>query len=98
MASTRTRALAGGTECFGGLLLIAGLGGRLAAIPLTITMTVAYLTAHRDAVHSLDDFVAQPPFPFLLTALVVFAFGPGMISIDGLLKRTVFRKRIQANP
>jgi putative oxidoreductase len=83
------------TECFGGLLLLAGLGGRLAAVPLTISMTVAYLTAHKDNIHSLDDFVHQDPFPFLFTTLVIFAFGPGLLSIDGLLKYTIFAKHIQ---
>jgi len=48
----------------------------------------------RDNVHNLDDFVAQAPFPFLLTALVIFAFGPGLLSIDGLLKYTIFAKHI----
>ena len=88
-------ALVACTECFGGLALLVGLGGRLAAVPLTISMTVAYLTAHKDNVHSLDDFVAQAPFPFLLTALIIFAFGPGLLSIDGLLKYTIFAKHIQ---
>jgi putative oxidoreductase len=88
-------ALAGGTECFGGLLLLAGLGGRLVALPLIFTMCVAYATAERDSLQNLDAFVRAAPFPFLLTALVVFAFGPGLVSIDGLLKYTVFRKRLQ---
>src|SRR5213594_796546 len=37
--------LAGGTECFGGLLLILGLGARLVSIPVAFTMVIAYLTA-----------------------------------------------------
>ena len=36
--------LAGATECFGGLLLLAGLCSRLISLPLTILLTVAYLT------------------------------------------------------
>ena len=39
---------AGITECVGGLLLLIGLGSRLAAIPLVVTMLVAYATAHRE--------------------------------------------------
>jgi len=85
--------LAGSTECFGGLLLLVGLASRVVSIPLAVTMIVAYLTAHKDNVHNLDDFVAQAPFPFLMTALIVLFFGAGIISIDGLLGCTVFKKK-----
>ena len=89
--------LAGSTECFGGALLVIGLASRVVSIPLTVTMVVAYLTAHKDNVHSLDDFVAQAPFPFLMTALIVLFFGAGIISVDGLLEHTVFKKRKQSS-
>jgi putative oxidoreductase len=83
--------LAGSTECFGGLLLLVGLGSRIVPIPLVFTMCVAYMTAHREAVEGIldnpDKFVTQPPFLFLLTALVVLAFGPGRFSLDALLAR-----------
>ena len=46
-------AMAGTTECVGGLLLLAGLASRLTAIPLIVTMIVAYLTADLDAVKSI---------------------------------------------
>ena len=42
--------LAGGTECFGGLLLLAGLGSRLVALPLIFVTIIAYLTAETDTV------------------------------------------------
>src|SRR5258708_2114334 len=35
--------MAGSTECFGGFLLLLGLGSRLVSITLAGTMTVAYL-------------------------------------------------------
>ncbi len=75
--------VASSTETFGGLLLLIGLASRLVSIPLSITMTVAYLTAHRPDIHSMDDFVKATPFPFLFTALTVFCFGPGLFSVDG---------------
>ena len=82
--------LAGSTELFGGLLLLLGLASRLVTIPLAITMTVAYLTADRDAVKDIfsdpDKFVTADPFLFLLTAVIVMAFGPGLFSIDRLIK------------
>lgn len=84
-------AAAAATECFGGLLLLVGLGSRLVAIPLAFTMVVAYATAHRDAAAAvfsdLGGFTSQAPFLFLLTSLIVLAFGPGAVSVDVFLAR-----------
>jgi len=81
--------LAGTVETFGSLLLMVGLASRLAAIPVTVTMIVAYLAADSDAITRMfsdpDKFVQAAPFPFLLAALVVLAFGPGRFSIDAVL-------------
>jgi putative oxidoreductase len=85
--------LAGATECFGGLLLIAGLCSRLISLPLTILLTVAYLTADLDKVKVLfsdtDKFLGADEFLFLFVVVLVFAFGPGKFSIDWLIKRRV---------
>jgi putative oxidoreductase len=79
----------GALECFGSLLLIIGCGSRLIALPIVITMVVAYLTADFPAVAGMlsdpDRFVKADPFPYLLAALVVLAFGPGKFSVDALL-------------
>ena len=88
--------LASCTECFGGLMLLAGLGGRLASVPLTITMVVAYLTAERPDIHSMDDFVKATPFPFLFTVLTVLCFGPGKLSLDGIIGCVLKRKGVVA--
>jgi len=83
--------LAGSTECFGGLLLLIGLGARLVSVPLAFTMVVAYLTADREALFGIfsdpDKFLAADPFLFLLTTLIILAFGPGAFSIDWLIAR-----------
>lgn len=88
--------MAGATECFGGLLLLVGLGSRLISVPLSITMMVAYATAHRDAVLGIftdpDTFLQQEPFLFLLTAVLVLAFGPGAFSLDTLVKKFVEKR------
>jgi putative oxidoreductase len=84
----RVNALAAAsTECLGGLLLLVGLGSRFAALALTFTMLVAYATAHRDSLGDLDQIVVQAPFPFLVASLVVLAFGPGAVSVDGWLAK-----------
>lgn len=79
-------AMAGATECLGGLLLIVGLWSRAAALALTFTMAVAYATADKEALSVLfsdpDKFTGAAPFLFLFAALLVLAFGPGAFSID----------------
>lgn len=86
LASTNAL-LVGLLECVGGLLLLLGLGGRTVALLLSGNMLVAYLTAHRAELGSLQGFVDAEPYPFLLAALLVLAFGPGRFSIDALLRR-----------
>jgi putative oxidoreductase len=86
----------GSLECFGSLLLIIGLGSRLLSLLIVISMAVAYLAADFEAVYSIfsdpDKFVKADPFPFLLTALIVLVFGPGLFSIDALMKRILHRR------
>jgi putative oxidoreductase len=82
-------AAAGATEAFGGLLLLAGLGARLASAALVGTMLVAYATAHRAELLGVfsnpDGFFGAPPFLFLYAAALVLVFGPGKLSADALI-------------
>lgn len=84
-------------ECVGGFCLLVGFASRLMAIPVAITMMVAYATAHRNALLGIFNepktFSEQAPFIFLLVALIVFAFGPGKWSIDYLIQRFIFKKQ-----
>src|SRR3984957_12733278 len=81
----------GSLECFGSLLLIVGLASRPLSLLISVSMIVAYITADFDALsHFLSDsdkFVKADPFPFLLTALIIYVFGPGEFSVDAVLKR-----------
>jgi putative oxidoreductase len=104
---TFNAALAGSAECFGGLCLLVGFCSRVFAVPLIITMMVAYWTAGHDAVINIfkdpDNFIAQDPFLFLLTAVIVFLFGPGWLSLDGAILairkyRTAKKKEATAQP
>jgi len=83
--------MAGGTECLGGGLLALGLYARFASVPLIATMLVAYATAEKEALSLImsdpDKFTSAAPFLFLLTAVIVLAFGPGTFSVDRLLNR-----------
>ena len=90
--------LAGTTETVCGFLLLVGFASRIITIPLIGTMLVAYLTAHTEQFYALWDpatstlFFKAPPFPYLFTCLVVLFFGPGRISIDGLIMWRLDRK------
>jgi putative oxidoreductase len=83
--------MAASTELFGGALILLGLGAYIVPIPVIFTMLVAYGTAHPDGLKSLldypniDPFLQAEPFMFLLTAVIVFLFGPGRLSVDYLL-------------
>jgi putative oxidoreductase len=83
--------MAGSTECVGGLLLLAGLFSRFTSLALICVMSVALWTAEREAVRHIfsdpDKFLATDPFLFLYAAVLVFAFGPGRISLDALVFR-----------
>ncbi len=85
-------------ECFGGLLLMVGLASRPLALMVAISMFVAYWTTEQEALTTFfsnsDNFVKAAPFPYLLTALIVLAFGPGLFSIDALLKRVIGGKTL----
>jgi putative oxidoreductase len=88
--------LASATECIGGLLLLAGLGSRLVALPLMFTMIIAYLTAESDKVKHIfsdpDKFVSADPFLYLLASVIILVFGPGVFSLDWLLAKRQRRK------
>lgn len=89
-------------ETFGSVLLIVGLASRLTAIPITVVMIVAYLTADFEAVSKFfsdpDKFVKADPFPFLFTALIILVFGPGKISLDAAIAKWLDRKRDSRSP
>jgi putative oxidoreductase len=77
---------AGGAEFFGGLLLIAGLLVRPAAVVLAITMLVAIITVHLQ--HGL--FMSNNGYEFGLALLVISIGlairGAGSLSLDKLLQ------------
>jgi putative oxidoreductase len=78
-------------EFVGGILLILGLAARLIAVPLTINMIMAYITADHDALMSIfsdpDKFYAAAPYTFLFASLVILIFGPGLFSVDAAISR-----------
>lgn len=82
---------AGTTECAGGVLLALGLFTRFASPALIAVMAVAYYTADREALVGIfrdpDKFTGADPFLFLFAAVIVFAFGPGRLSLDAAARK-----------
>ncbi len=85
-------------EVVGGLFLFFGFASRLISIPLIFIMGSVLSLAHREAFANMrflsepTALVHQAPYPFLLTAVLVFLFGPGRISIDAWIKRWAHRQ------
>jgi putative oxidoreductase len=81
--------MAGGAECFGGLLLLIGLFSRCAGLVVAFTMVVALVTAEPEALHAIfsnsDKFLKSDPLPYLVLGLLVWAFGPGKVSVDEMM-------------
>ena len=66
------------------IFIILGLGTRLAAIPLIITMAVAAFYAHAN-----DPFATkEKPILFLIIFVMLMVFGSGRYSIDRLMTKT----------
>lgn len=74
-----------------GIFLFFGFFSRIAAGCTAVIMFGAYIMAHPAQFFSFfrdpSYFFSAPSFSFLFASLVVFFFGPGMLSIDGLIKR-----------
>jgi len=79
--------LASTTELVCGGLLILGLGTRLAAVPLIITMIVAIRTALWDQVEGVSSLVGLLEFAYIALLLWLATHGAGPLSIDALLVR-----------
>ena len=65
--------LAAGTEFFGGILVLLGLGTRLASPPLAFTMVVAILTAKRGEITGLTALVGFEEWSYLVFFIGIVA-------------------------
>lgn len=91
-----TATFVAGFEFVGGILLIAGLASRLVGLMLFVDMTMAYITADREALFSfLKDpgkFYVADPYTFWFAALIILIFGPGLIALDTLVERWLIKQ------
>jgi putative oxidoreductase len=88
--------LVAGIELVGGLLLLAGLLTRVAALPLAGTMVVAILTAQRDQIHGLSDLTGLTEFTYIVLLVWLAVAGAGSLSLDALLGRLLAGRRARA--
>ncbi len=79
--------LASFTELVCGAFLVVGLGSRLAACPLVVTMVVAIVTAKKDDLHGVTDLVGFVEWTYLALLGVVAILGPGAASLDALVAK-----------
>ena len=83
MGSGLSLALATLAEVLCSILILIGLGTRLASIPLLITMLVAVLI-----VHATDPFAAQElGLLYLMGYVVLLLLGGGRFSLDAMLTK-----------
>jgi putative oxidoreductase len=96
--------IAGSTEVIGGGLLLIGLMSRLIAIPFTFNFIIAIVSVHlQDAHGSLGELMGKiwdnqdivlkdDAFPFMFVGLMVLIFGPGVFSLDYLIRRLMCKE------
>ncbi len=80
-------AMAGGTEFFGGLLLLVGLLTRPAAAAIAFTMAVAIVTAKMGAFFASNNGM-EYPLTLLLASLSLAMLGGGAFSVDRKLSQS----------
>ena len=79
------------TELVGGAAMLLGLGTRLVAVPLSVTMVVAILTAKRGELDSLTALVGFEEWAYLVFFVWLALTGAGPLSVDHLIARRLER-------
>lgn len=94
---TVSAALAIFAEVFCAALIVLGLGTRLAAVPLVITMAVAAFMFHGDDPLFMSAGKAKEPALIYLTAfLTLFFTGGGFLSLDRLIGMFLNDRKVRA--
>jgi putative oxidoreductase len=79
--------LVSGVEFFGGIFLLLGLLTRISAGALGVIMIVAVRAAQWDQIDSLETLLGFEEIMYLAIFLWLAIAGPGVISIDRLIKQ-----------
>lgn len=86
------------TELGGGLAMLLGLGTRLAAVPLSVTMVVAILTARRGDLDGVGSLVGFEEWSYLVFFVWLALAGAGPLSLDHLISRVLARRLQGSSP
>jgi len=85
--------LAAGTEFFGGILVLLGMGARLASLPLAFTMVIAILTAKRAELDGVTSLLGFEEWSYIVFFIWIALAGPGPLSLDALIRKMRARLR-----
>ena len=88
LGATASLVLAIGAELGCSLLLIVGLGTRLAAVPLLCTMLVAALIVHGGDPWKKQEFALLYALPYL----ALICTGPGRLAVDHWIRQWMARR------
>lgn len=80
-----------GTELVGGIMLVLGLGTRIAALALATTMVVATLTAVWPKLEDKAGIFAAIEIAYLVIFVWLAVAGPGPASLDHILRKSIGR-------
>jgi putative oxidoreductase len=89
------------SELLGGILMIIGLGTRLASASVAFTLTVAWMLIHSGDIAKIGaQGGAAFEYPFLLSmvAIAIALAGPGMYSVDAKLFGKSIEERLGGKP
>lgn len=91
-------AVSASTELIGGALLLIGLASRFASLVLTGNFFVAMLSVElanyafsykqlwAKILEDQSPILGDTAFPFFVAAVLILVFGPGFLSVDGIIK------------
>jgi putative oxidoreductase len=80
-----------GTELVGGIMLVLGLGTRIAALALSTTMVVATLTAVWPKLEDKAGIFSAIEIAYLVIFVWLAVAGPGPASVDHILRKSIGR-------
>ena len=80
-----------GTELIGGIMLVLGLGTRIAALALATTMVVATLTAVWPKLEDKAGIFSAIEIAYLVVFVWLAVAGPGPASVDHILRKSIGR-------
>ncbi len=81
--------LATATESAGVILLVLGLGTRIIAIPLIVTMIVAIITVHLGHGFEAGNNGFEIPLYYIIMLFTLIVYGSGKYSADYFLNKKI---------